>query len=392
MFLEAGSRIDNIQFELNSVEIFFWLRFFLKCYLKKKNNICFDLLFEKKFRIGSGYYKNLKNLISKIFLKFGFYHPALFSNKPWVLYWLLNSIDIIYFNSKRDFFAKKIDALFLHLSRINLAEIVGNSPTSLFTLYSTILYSTLLPHENLQIFNRRSIKNVYYSIRLLTKNTILSKNSKISDCDSRNLFCILVISSLMNILTIEIENIFSGKIRHASITFEGFSMKRFGSAHGAITYCWLGSIFFLSKKNKIELSKEIKKWLSTRQSIFMFGFSGRMSKIPDSCYNFWIGAISVMLNINISEKLENSLIFFNDHILNSFSDRPGKTNDAYHICYAICGFAMLNFSNFSRQKLNFSERKIGQENGIFMNLGKLNPIFSLREARIIFIFSGKNKN
>ena len=124
----------------------------------------------------------------------------------------------------------------------------------------------------------------------------------------------------------------------------------------------------------------------------MFGFSGRMSKIPDSCYNFWIGAISVMLNINISEKLENSLIFFNDHILNSFSDRPGKTNDAYHICYAICGFAMLNFSNFSRQKLNFSGRKIGQENGIFMNLGKLNPIFSLREARIIFIFSGKNKD
>ena len=258
MFLEAGSRIDNVQLELNSVEIFFWLRFFLKGYLKKKIYTRFDLLFEKKFRIGIGYYKNLKNLIFKIFLKFGFYHPALFSNKPWVLYWLLNSVDIIYFNSKKDFFAKKIDAIILHLSRINLAEIFDNSPVSLFTLYSTILYSTLLPHENLQIFNRTSIKNVYYSIRLLTKNTILSKNSKISDCDSRNLFCILVISSLMNILTIEIENIFSGKIRHASITFEGFSMKRFGSAHGAITYCWLGSIFFLSKKIKLNYLKKSK--------------------------------------------------------------------------------------------------------------------------------------
>jgi len=221
----------------------------------------------------------------------------------------------------------------------------------------------------------------------LLEGSLSPRNSEISDCDGRNLFCIFSITSLFGILTPDLENLCIKQLRHLSITSEGFSTKNFSGAHGALTYCWLGSLSFLDiKDKKIKISFNIKKWLITRQNFFVFGFSGKISKIPDSCYNFWVGASLVIMNVNLNEKLENSFMFCSDRISESFSDRSGKITDFYHICYSVCGFAILNF--LTSCKNNLRKKKTSTKTDLFFwNLAKINPLFSLREAIVINFIS-----
>jgi prenyltransferase beta subunit len=392
MLIETGSRIDMVQLEINTLEIFFWTRRISSNFFKKARENFLKIKNPTKYKIDGKYFKQFKCFISNIFVKFNFFHPLMYANKPWILYWLLNSIDISYFHSKKKFFLKNINRSVLFLFEMNLSQIFKNSISSLFTLYSTVLYSTIIFKKNSQFIDYISIKSIYHFIKSLTIDSLSPRNSNISDCDGRNLLCIFTISSLLGILTLDLENIFIEKVGHLAITLEGFSSKRVNGAHGALTYCWVSSFFFLSEKYKIKLHLDIKKWFGTRQHFLIFGFSGRISKIPDSCYNFWIGASLILLNVKFSKKLQNTFIFCSDKMSSSFSDRSGKIADSYHLCYSTCGFAMLNF--LISIKINLKSKKIQKmlDLNYFYNLAKLSPLFGLREGRVISFISGINLN
>ena len=385
MLIETGTRIDNVQLELNIIEIFFWVRKFTTSNFKKKRDKIFRTNLSVKKIENKGHFRKFKCLISSIFTKFSFFQPLMFENKPWVCYWLLHSLDLFSIHSKKDYINKYHNRICLLLSKINLSKVFKDSNPSLFSLYSSSLHSVLVKKLNINPMDITSKKSIYYFLRCLVKNTVLPRNSKISDCDGINIFCIFTISSLYNILSPDLENLCIKNLRHLSTTSEGFAIKKFGGVHGAITYCWLGSLFFLDMKKKINIFFEIKKWLQNRQHLFMFGFSGRLSKTPDSCYNFWIGASFILLNIKINKELANSYIFYNDKKSKGFSDRCGKTIDSYHICYALSGLALLNFlSRDLTFNANYKYYMLGY-------LGKLNPIFNIRETKILYLFSTVNK-
>ena len=384
MLIEAGTRIENVQLELNVIEIFFWLRKFTTSNLKKKMIKIFETNLNIKKLEDKVYFRNLKCLVSNMFTKFSFFQPLMFENKPWVCYWLLHSLDLLSIHSKKDYFIKNHIRIRLLLSKINLSKVFKDSNPSLFSLYSSSLFFVLIKKLNFELLDIASKKSVYYFLRFLSKNTVLPRNSKTSDCDGRNLFCIFIISSLYNILSLDLENFCVKKFRHLSTTSEGFAIKKFSGVHGAITHCWLGSLFFLDMNKKLKVFFEIKKWLQNRQHIFTFGFSGRLSKAPDSCYNFWIGASLILLNIKINRELANSHIFYNDKTSQGFSDRCGKIIDSYHICYALSGLALLNFLSVY---LIFD---VNKKFNMFGYLAKLNPIFNIRETKILYLFSTVN--
>ena len=385
MLIETGTRIDNSQLELNIIEIYFWMKKPMSCFDKKKNFFFHRNLF-KKLEIAKNYFMILKHHIFKIFSKFGFFHPVLFINKPWVLYWLVNSFDLIYFHLKKSNFTKNVNFTNLFFSKLTLSGIFKNSISSIFNLYSFSLYFTIKKKKNLKNVETIFVKTIYYFLRSLIERSLLPRNSRIGDCDGRNLFCILTVSSLFGILTYEIEDVCFSKLRHLGSHSEGFSIKTFGSAHGALTYCWIGNFLFIdSRKKKIKLFLGIKNWINSRQNFFMFGFSGRLGKIPDSCYNFWIGASLIFLNIKLNNLLENSSVFCNDKIFNLFSDRCGKTSDPYHMCYSICGLAILNFL-INLENIKGTIISISEKYKWYHNLSKLNPVFGIRESRTIQMF------
>ena len=144
--------------------------------------------------------------------------PKMFENKPWVCYWLLHSLDLLSIHSKKDYFVKNHIRIRLLLSKINLSKVFKDSNPSLFSLYSSSLFFVLIKKLNFELLDIASKKSVYYFLRFLSKNTVLPRNSKTSDCDGRNLFCIFIISSLYNILSLDLENFCVKKFRYIYLT------------------------------------------------------------------------------------------------------------------------------------------------------------------------------
>lgn len=124
-----------------------------------------------------------------------------------------------------------------------------------------------------------------------------------------------------------------------------------GEAHGGFTFCGIAALALMGRLQDIDISR-LLLWMSQRQVSFG-GFNGRTNKLIDSCYSFWIGATYNILNDYFEEKVS-----IDDHLLYSQQDlqkyiqlycqdlpsgglwdKPGKSRDIYHTCYALSGLS-----------------------------------------------------
>lgn len=127
------------------------------------------------------------------------------------------------------------------------------------------------------------------------------------EMDIRGVYCSLVCSDILGLLPHHKE--FSDGITDFLLgcqTYEGgFSCAPYGEAHGGYTFCALASFILLSKVGdenykKINFDK-LAEWLSNRQFEELGGFNGRINKLVDSCYSFWVGACFELVDI-LSQK------------------------------------------------------------------------------------------
>ena len=127
------------------------------------------------------------------------------------------------------------------------------------------------------------------------------------EMDIRGVYCSLVCSDILGLLPHHKE--FSDGITDFLLgcqTYEGgFSCAPYGEAHGGYTFCALASFILLSKigdenYKKINFDK-LAEWLSNRQFEELGGFNGRINKLVDSCYSFWVGACFELVDI-LSQK------------------------------------------------------------------------------------------
>ena len=85
-------------------------------------------------------------------------------------------------------------------------------------------------------------------------------------------------------------------------TYEGgIACTPYGEAHAGYTYCGLASMIILDKTQKLNMDRLIE-WTANRQLEIEGGFNGRINKLVDSCYNFWIGATFEMIDIALEGK------------------------------------------------------------------------------------------
>ena len=70
----------------------------------------------------------------------------------------------------------------------------------------------------------------------------------------------------------------------------------FGEAHGGYTFCGLAAMVLLEATDKLDMVRLVE-WLSNRQLVEEGGFNGRINKLVDSCYNFWVGACFELVDI-----------------------------------------------------------------------------------------------
>lgn len=75
----------------------------------------------------------------------------------------------------------------------------------------------------------------------------------------------------------------------------------------------------------------------------MVGIQGRVGKLPDSCYTFWVGASSALLagkNL-LSPKIENFLEMCFRPENCSFSKYPNTKGDPIHTLHSVYGQAII---------------------------------------------------
>ena len=189
------------------------------------------------------------------------------------------------------------------------------------------------------------------------------------EMDIRGVYCSLVCADILGIL--EDNKEFTdgvGDFLLGCQTYEGgFSCSPFGEAHGGYTFCALASFLILSRigdksYEQINFDK-LAEWLSNRQLAELGGFNGRINKLIDSCYSYWVGASFELMDIlsqkqgsemNIDgewlfnqEALQGYLIICCQGVQGGLRDKPTKNPDIYHTCYSLSGMSV------SQSKSNF---------------------------------------
>jgi prenyltransferase beta subunit len=361
--MDTSCSTEIVQAHLNFIEILYQ-----KSFVQKRNS-SFYFRSLKTFEYMKNLfmlYNNKKILLffKEYFEKIWYFLPSYVKLQNWVFFWSFNSYDLLL--KKNTNFSKKYFACCLKnlLKSFANNEYIFNNSNTLLSFYAVTMTYTCIKKKIFKL-NRSDLVQIYVFIKKL-KNKIGSFQSFfLGESDSRLNYCILIICSLYNILTIEISSNCEHHIRSIQMNDGSFSGNKAREGHVSFFYCCISSLLFFSQKNKL-LSVPIcfNNWLSQKEKLFEFSIQGRTSKLTDCCYFFWLGASFILGSLYLPLQLLNGLVLTKGEILSGFSDKIGRYLDLYHTCYAICGFSMLNFEN----RININSVKL--KNNLFNKCNK----------------------
>jgi len=258
----------------------------------------------------------------------------------------------------------------------------------LLILYATVL-SGLFSFKEIVNENQSYPQYIYYFLRKLKTDKNSFRASFLGENDPRTFYCVYILSSLYNILTPElffgVDKIFRLYQNHEG----GGSIDRQGEGHGAISFCYLATmVFCLKKPLNIDLDFQTKNWILEKQTFLDFGFHGRISKLSDSCYSFWVGAISIITNLSLCKETKTLLCSFQEKFSSGLVDKIGRAPDLYHSCYFLSSLSLFNFFNGSN---NLLVKKNNLSSNSFFS--KINPVFGIREKVLLKnIYNSSRKN
>lgn len=124
----------------------------------------------------------------------------------------------------------------------------------------------------------------------------------------------------------------------------------------------------------------LQDWAVNRQMSYEGGFQGRTNKLVDSCYSFWQAGIFPLIDMLINPQIAPAKVTENSNNDNNNSrtsnedydgswlfvqrklqeyllmccqdnsggmrDKPGKSRDYYHTCYALSGLAISQHNKY----------------------------------------------
>uniref|UniRef100_A0A8C9GE34 Protein farnesyltransferase subunit beta n=1 Tax=Piliocolobus tephrosceles TaxID=591936 RepID=A0A8C9GE34_9PRIM len=278
--------VSNYSFELNKPSI-----------LLSKYISLLNLQLEKekhfKFCMNIFFFKNLKL-------------NALEASKPWIFYWCIHSIHILYnefeiekkINKSTFSYIKKCIIYYLNKIQNDKKDAFGgglNQYTHIATTYAAVCVFIYLHDEENNFLSFLDKKKIYtYILKLKCKNGCfrVHKNGEI---DIRGTYCAIAICSMCHMLTNKVKKNVEKYLISCQNYEGGFTSERYQESHGGYTYCALATLCILGKVNNINLNK-LMLWLINKQGALEGGFMGRTNKLVDACYSFWIGSLFFLIN------------------------------------------------------------------------------------------------
>ncbi|GAW81235.1 farnesyltransferase beta subunit [Plasmodium gonderi] len=311
--------VENFYFKLNKSSVL--LNKFisvLNIHLEKQKHFkfCTDIFFIKNLRLS--------------FLE---------ASKPWIFYWCIHSIYILYNDIEieqklgKTTFTYIKNCVFLYLNKIkNEDGAFGgglNQYTHIATTYATVcVFIYLHDEENnfLSFLDKKKLHSYILKLKCKDGSFRLHKNGEI---DMRGTYCAISICSMCHILTNQVKKNVEKYILSCQNYEGGFTSEKFQESHGGYTYCALATLCILGKIKKVNINN-LMQWLLNKQGNLEGAFMGRTNKLVDACYSFWIGSIFFLINeiYILKEFLQQSKIEDkNKHVLGS--DKI-ENNTGYH--------------------------------------------------------------
>eukprot|EP01053_Blabericola_migrator_P007333 Blabericola_migrator_1__7332@NODE_372_length_9256_cov_73_169986_g297_i0_p2_GENE_NODE_372_length_9256_cov_73_169986_g297_i0NODE_372_length_9256_cov_73_169986_g297_i0_p2_ORF_typecomplete_len465_score76_95Prenyltrans/PF00432_21/3_3e07Prenyltrans/PF00432_21/4_9e08Prenyltrans/PF00432_21/2_4e12Prenyltrans/PF00432_21/5_9e10Prenyltrans/PF00432_21/1_1e07SQHop_cyclase_N/PF13249_6/1_6e05SQHop_cyclase_N/PF13249_6/3_5SQHop_cyclase_N/PF13249_6/5_6e02SQHop_cyclase_N/PF13249_6/1_8e03TED_complement/PF07678_14/0_ len=313
------------------------------------------------------------------------------SSSVWLVYWKLHSLAIL---KKLDLYLSqegKLTHIFDYLRAAQHEDGgFGGAPGWIGHLSTTYAACAVLrminTPEALAIVNKDKLYTWLLQLKCESGAFRLHEDGEI---DIRGTYCALASAEMFGILTPELTSGVGEALQRCQRYDGGLSGVPGGEAHAAYTYCGLASACLLDVAHtKLNLG-HLLRWLSHRQQSSVGGFNGRPNKLVDACYSFWVAACFPLLKyamykqaqetgVNMSVPGKGSCWFspfpIESYVLlacqpclgaldtsseetggtltrassiphqgkcGGFCDKPGKSPDYYHTCYALSGLSIV---------------------------------------------------
>ena len=309
---------------------------------------------------------------------------SLDASRPWFVFWASHALDLLDSFDEKKFPGQRVSTF---LSKCqSLSGGFGGGPFQLPHLAPT--YASVCA---VVIANQPELVDRYATWKFILSLKSPSGGFRMHDggeTDMRGTYCAIAVASMLEILTPEITNGVAGYVLSCQ-TFEGGIAGDAGGleAHGGYGYCGLAALGILSRHLGVDFFMNIRDrlqrmlwWVSQRQMTAEGGFNGRANKLVDSCYSFWQGASLVILRDLFifaglpvptepgnfywcnAEALDKYVVSACQCETGGLRDKPGKSPDYYHSCYALSGLAVIKGKTHALYNVRPERLSIFREN------------------------------
>ena len=288
-------------------------------------------------------------------------YTVLDCSRPWMLYWILHSLTLLNkFPTEAIPFIRNALKSCLSIDGGGFGGGFSQIGHSVSTYASVLTICMLGDEKSFRLINRNALYIFFLSLKDKSGGFRVHKNGEM---DTRGIYSVLSVASIVNILTPELILGCAEFIAKCQTYEGGLASKPENEANGGYAFCGFASLCILNRIDIIDLDAFIE-WLSLKQMRLEGGFQGRTNKLVDSCYSFWQGSIFAMLkkyahicSPSILYDHNPDLTFQGDLLFDQLSlqryileccqnmhggliDKPGKPRDLYHTCYALSGLSI----------------------------------------------------
>ncbi|GBG32677.1 Geranylgeranyl transferase type-1 subunit beta [Hondaea fermentalgiana] len=194
--------------------------------------------------------------------------------------------------------------------------------------------------------------------------------------DMRFVFCACAVSFMLQDFSgIDVDK--TARFILASQSYDGgFGILPNQETHAGAIYTAVGSLALLGRLDDID-RESLERFLVSRQ---VQGFNGRINKVPDTCYTFWVGGSMQMLNRVDWIDVESTRAFLLScqSPIGGFSKHPGKPPEAYpdilHSHYAVTGLSLIAEPGFAAIDCSLGITTRAYSSSSFYNKGGSGPL------------------
>lgn len=353
---------------------------------------------------------------------------SLDASRPWLCYWILHALYLLK-REPVHLYPSVVSFLSHCQNQCGSGAGVGGfggGPTQLShcapTYAAVLALCTIGTHEAFSMIHRAKMYAFFISLKDDCTGTFCMHRD--GETDTRSMYTVISVARLLNILTPKLVD-GCAEYLAACQTYEGgFGGEPGNEAHGGYNFCALATLLILERTDCIDLDAQ-EAWIQQRQVRLEGGFQGRTNKTVDSCYSFWQGAALALVNIirsggtdttdlesylaspavavnpapvssdcdvdfdlDLDESVQISPISdqggtlpFNQKALQRYilhcgqnvdagqgggmRDKPGKSRDYYHSCYALSGLSISQSFSVSQGTRKETKSKDSNEAGFF---------------------------